>query len=63
MQAKQAATASEADRAKQKVDELEVQIKSLKERKAALVAPSDRASAEARLSEAQSSLHLAEVKE
>ncbi len=61
MQAKQVATAAEVALRKQKVDELELQIKGLKEQKAALVGPTDRASAEARLRDAQAALHLAEV--
>ena len=61
-QAKQIATASEVTARKQKVDELEVQIKGLKDQKAALVSPTDRASAEARLKDAQSALKLADVK-
>lgn len=61
MQAKQIATAAEVALRKQKVDEAELQIKGLKEQKAALVAPTDRASAEARLRDAQAALHLAEV--
>jgi HlyD family secretion protein len=60
MQAKQIATAAEVAVRKQKVDDLAVQIKGLKERQAALVGPTDRASAEARLRSAQAALHLAE---
>ena len=59
-QSEQIATAVEVAARKQKVDELEVQLKGLKEQKAALVAPTDRASAEARLREAQSAQRLAE---
>ncbi len=44
------------------MDELEVQVKGLKDEKAALVAPTDRASAEARLRDAQATLKLADVK-
>jgi len=61
-QAEQIATAAEVTVRKQKVDDLEVQIKGLKDQKAALVAPTDRASAEARLRDAQATLKLAEVK-
>ena len=61
-QAEQIATKAEVAVRKQKVDDLEVQIKGLKEQKSALVAPTDRASAEARLRDAQATLKLAEVK-
>jgi HlyD family secretion protein len=57
---RQATTGTELNAAKNRVDQFNLQIKSLEERKAALVAPSDRTSAEARLREAESSLHLAE---
>jgi len=53
-------TAAEVTARKQKVDELEVQLKGLKDQKAALVAPTDRASAEARLHEAETAQRLAE---
>jgi HlyD family secretion protein len=61
-QAEQIATKAEVAVRKQKVDDLEVQIKGLKEQKSALVAPTDRASAEARLRDAQATLKLADVK-
>jgi HlyD family secretion protein len=61
-QAEQIVTKAEVAVRKQKVDELEVQIKGLKDQKAALVAPTDRASAEARLRDAQATLKLADVK-
>lgn len=60
MQTEQIATGAEVAAKKQRVDELEVQAKGLKDQKAALVGPTDRASAEARLSNAQAALHLAE---
>lgn len=56
------ATRVEVAAHKQKVDELEVQLKGVKEQKAAQVAPSDKASAEARLRDAQSALKLAEAR-
>jgi multidrug efflux pump subunit AcrA (membrane-fusion protein) len=56
------ATGVEVAAKKQKVDELEVQLEGLRDQKAALVAPTDRASAEARLREAQSALGLAETR-
>jgi HlyD family secretion protein len=62
MQSEQIATKVEVAARKQKVDELEVQVKGLKDQKAALVAPTDRTSAEARLRDAQAALKLAEVK-
>jgi HlyD family secretion protein len=61
-QAEQIVTKAEVAVRKQKVDELEVQVKGLKDQKAALVAPTDRASAEARLRDAQATLKLADVK-
>lgn len=60
LQAKQVATAAEVLARKQKVDQLALQIKDLNNQKAALVAPTDRASANARLQSAQSALKLAE---
>jgi HlyD family secretion protein len=60
MQSKEIATAAEVLARKQKVDELTLQIKDLNNQKAALVTPGDRASAEARLKNAEAALHLAE---
>lgn len=60
LQAKQAETGFVVNADKEQVDALKLQIKSLEDRKAALVAPADRTSAEARLREAEASLHLAE---
>jgi HlyD family secretion protein len=59
MQAKEAATPFEVNAAKVRVDQLNLLIKTLQEKKAALVTPADRASAEARLREAESALNLA----
>jgi len=61
LQAKQIATAADVAVRKQKVDDLELQIRGLRAQKAALVSPTDRASAEARLRDAQAALHLAEA--
>lgn len=58
--AKQAETPYEVNAAKQKVEQLRIQIKSLEDRKAALVAPADRTSAEARLHDAEAALRLAD---
>ncbi len=60
MQSEGIATAAEALTRKQKVDQLTLQIKDLNNQKSALVAPTDRASADARLASAQAALHLAE---
>ncbi len=59
METEQIATKVEVLARKQKVDELELQIKDLNNQKAALVAPTDSASAEARLKNAQAALDLA----
>ncbi len=55
-----AATGADVNTAKQRVDSFNQQIKSLQDRKAALVTPADRTSAEARLREAEATLHLAD---
>ena len=60
LESKQAATGAEVLARKQKVDQLELEIKDLTNQKAALVAPADRASVNARLQSAQAALHLAE---
>ncbi len=60
LQAKQAATPFEVNAAKKRMDELKLQIRSLEDRKASLVAPADRTSAEARLRDAESALRLAD---
>jgi HlyD family secretion protein len=59
LQAKQAATAYEVNAAKKRLDDVTLQIKTLQDKKATLVTPSDRASAEARLREAESAFNLA----
>ncbi|HEY1760112.1 MAG TPA: efflux RND transporter periplasmic adaptor subunit [Bryobacteraceae bacterium] len=56
------ATKAEVTAKMQKVDDLEAQVKGLKEQQNALVSPTDRSSAEARLRNAQAALHLAEAK-
>lgn len=60
LESKQVATGAEVLERQQKVDQLALQIKDLNNQKDSLVAPSDRASANARLQSAQSALHLAE---
>jgi HlyD family secretion protein len=60
LQAKQAATAYEVSQAKDRVDRALTQIRSLEQRRAALVAPQDRSAAEARLHDAESAVTLAE---
>src|SRR5579871_4381311 len=59
LEAQQAATRYDVNAAKVRVDQLNLLIKTLQEKKAALVTPTDRASAEARLREAESALNLA----
>jgi HlyD family secretion protein len=60
LQAKQAATTYEVAQAKDKVDRAQQQIRSLEQRRGALVIPQDRSSAEARLRDAESAVALAE---
>jgi HlyD family secretion protein len=60
MQAEEIATAVQVTERKQKVDGLEQQLTGLRQQKASLVTPGDRASVEARLKNAQAALHLAE---
>ena len=60
LQAKQAATAFEVAQAKDKVDRAQQQIRSLEQRRGALVIPQDRSAAEARLRDAESAVTLAE---
>jgi HlyD family secretion protein len=60
LQAKQAATAYEVAQAKDKVDRAQQQIRSLEQRRGALVVPQDRSAAEARLRDAESAVVLAE---
>jgi len=60
LQAKQAATAYEVVQAKDKIERAQQQIRSLEQRRGALVAPQDRSAAEARLRDAESAVALAE---
>jgi HlyD family secretion protein len=57
--AKQAATGQEVTVARQRVEQLELQIRSLEQRRSALVAPPDKQVAAARLEEAQAAADLA----
>jgi HlyD family secretion protein len=61
-QTKGIATGAEVAAKNQKVEELEVKLKGLSEQKTALVTPTDRASVDARLREAQSAVSLADVR-
>ena len=61
LQEKQAATRVEVDAAKQRVDQAKLQIQSFEHRRAALAVASDRASAQARLEDAQAAASLAET--
>jgi len=60
LQAKQAATAFEVSQAKDRVDRAAAQIRALDQRRAALVAPPDRTSAEARFHDAEAAVALAQ---
>jgi HlyD family secretion protein len=60
LQAKQAATAYEVAQAKDKVERVQQQIRSLEQRRGVLVIPQDRSAAEARLRDAESAVALAE---
>jgi HlyD family secretion protein len=60
LQKQQAATQQEVTAAKEKVDRAQLQIQSLEAKKAALVAAPDRASAQARLQDAEAALRLAD---
>ncbi len=60
LETKEAATAFEVAQAKDRVDRAQAQIHSLEQRRAALVAPSDRTSADARLHDAEAAVALAE---
>jgi len=62
LQAKQAGTAYEVTVAKERLNQAQLQINSLNQRRAALVVPSDRTAAEARLKDAQAAAQLAESK-
>ena len=59
LQSKQAATAFEVTQAKDRVDRAQAQIRALEQRRAALVAPPDRTSAEAKLHDAEAAVALA----
>ncbi len=60
LQSKQAATAYEVNQAKERMDRAQAQIRSLEQRRGALVAPQDRAASEARLRDAEAAVALAE---
>lgn len=60
LQVKQAATGFEVAQAKDRVDRAQAQIHALDQRRATLVAPPDRTSAEARLHDAEAAVALAE---
>jgi HlyD family secretion protein len=60
LEKQQAATPLEVAAARERVDRARIQIQSFEDKKAALVAPPDRASAQARLQDAQAALRLAE---
>jgi len=62
LQAKDAATRYQVTEAKQRVDQANLKIQSLDQKRAALVAPTDRASAEARLHEAEATAQSAETR-
>jgi RND family efflux transporter MFP subunit len=59
LQAKQAATAFEVTQAKDRIDRAQAQIHALEQRRAALVAQTDRTSADARLHDAEAAVALA----
>lgn len=61
LEKKQAATALEVNQAKDRVDRARLQIKSLEERRAALASSFDRASAQARLEDAQAAVRVADM--
>ena len=58
--AKQAAAKVELDNMRQRVDQLQLQIQALEQRRAALVAPTDKEIAKAKLEQAEASAHFAE---
>lgn len=60
LQSKQAATGIEVTQAKDRVDRAQAQIRALEQRRAALVAPVDRTSADARLHDAEAAVALAQ---
>ena len=57
---KQAATAFEVAQAKERIDRIQVQIRTLEQRRAALVSPPDRSAAQARLHDAEAAAAFAE---
>ena len=57
---KQAATKIELDNMRQRIEQLQLQIQALEQRRAALVAPTDKEIAKARLEQAQASANLAQ---
>ncbi len=61
LEQKQAATRAEVDAARQHVDQIKLQIKSLEEKRTALAASADKSTAQARLEEAQAAATLAET--
>ena len=61
LEKKQAATKLESDRAKQRVEQAKLQIESFEKRRAALVASTDRAAAQARIEDAQAAAELAQA--
>lgn len=61
LQQKQAATAAEAVAAKNKIEQIRLQIQALESRRKALAATADRAAAQARLDEAQAAASLAQT--
>ncbi len=62
LQAKDAATRYQVTEAQQRVDQANLKLQSLEGKRAALVAPTDRASAEARLHEAEAAVQSAETR-
>jgi HlyD family secretion protein len=60
LQAKQAATTFEVTQAKERVDRILVQIRTLEQRRVTLISPPDRATAQARLHDAEAAVMFAE---
>lgn len=60
LQAKQAATAADVANARTRLQQAQLQIRSLEQKRTSLVAPSDRTAAQARLQDAQAAAALAE---
>ncbi len=61
LEKKQAATAQEVNQAKERMDRAQLQIKSFEERRTALASSFDRASAQARLEDAQAAARVADM--